>query len=219
MDNDQRIEELEHQVAALTAALTAQESSRSRRSGRTQRLVFSTVAGLCLALLLGTVALAAIPGAGGVITGCYDKRTGALRVIDSDAGQKCTSKETQLPWNQTGIQGPQGEGVNTLLFCPQCDMTGADLSGQDRRGAYLPWARLTNGSLAGTRLEHANLRRTSLENTDLSGTLLSGADLSGAIGIPLNADQAEYNATTCPDLTNSQDNGGTCVGHFNIEKG
>jgi hypothetical protein len=55
-----------------------------------------------------TVAVAAIPDANGVIHGCRDTRTGALRVIDSEAGQTCGSKEAALNWNQTGPQGPAG---------------------------------------------------------------------------------------------------------------
>ena len=64
------------------------------------------------------VAYAAIPGSGGVISGCYEKKTGILRVIDAEAGKTCLSFETPISWNQKGpkgdqgahgIQGPQGE--------------------------------------------------------------------------------------------------------------
>ena len=53
------------------------------------------------------VAYAAIPGAGGVISACYDKQ-GALRVIDAGAGQSCSKKETPLDMNQAGQTGPVG---------------------------------------------------------------------------------------------------------------
>jgi len=79
-----------------------------RTSRRIRRLGFSGVAALCLALLFGTVALAAIPGAGGAISGCYDKRDGKLRVIDAQAGKKCDRSEAALTWNQTGPQGLPG---------------------------------------------------------------------------------------------------------------
>src|SRR6476646_6474252 len=36
------------------------------------------------------------------------KSTGGLRVIDLAKGQKCTTSEQPLPWNQTGPRGPQG---------------------------------------------------------------------------------------------------------------
>ena len=51
------------------------------------------------------VAYAAIPGAGGVISACYD-RQGTLRVIDAGAGQACSHKETPLTMNQAGQTGP-----------------------------------------------------------------------------------------------------------------
>lgn len=65
---------------------------------------------LAVLLVLGTgaVALAAIPSADGTIHGCRDNRTGTLRVIDAEAGQTCTSRETALTWNQTGPVGPAG---------------------------------------------------------------------------------------------------------------
>jgi hypothetical protein len=57
---------------------------------------------------LGLVAFAqaAIPGADGVINGCYNKTTGNLRVVDS--GSPCTNAESALSWNQAGTQGQPG---------------------------------------------------------------------------------------------------------------
>ncbi|WP_329580401.1 hypothetical protein [Streptomyces sp. NBC_01361] len=57
---------------------------------------------------IGGVAHADIPGAGGVYTGCYNRSTGALRVIDFEAGQRCRSGELTVRWNQTGPTGPTG---------------------------------------------------------------------------------------------------------------
>jgi hypothetical protein len=45
------------------------------------------------------VALATIPDSSGVIHGCYDNKTGGLRVIDTDKGHTCTKSETALTWN------------------------------------------------------------------------------------------------------------------------
>jgi Collagen triple helix repeat (20 copies) len=64
-----------------------------------------------VALAATGVAYAAIPGANGVINGCYEKRIGILRVIDAGAGKTCTSLETPISWNQQGPKGdigPQG---------------------------------------------------------------------------------------------------------------
>jgi hypothetical protein len=53
------------------------------------------------------VAIAGIPGADGVIHGCYQQPKGALRIIDS-AVDSCSRSETAIKWSQTGPQGPQG---------------------------------------------------------------------------------------------------------------
>ncbi len=65
-------------------------------------------------LLLGAVATvavgagagyAAIPSSNGTVNGCYEKKTGILRVIDKDAGKSCLSFETPIGWS---VQGPPG---------------------------------------------------------------------------------------------------------------
>ncbi len=66
------------------------------------------------ALLAGAagIALATIPGTGGTISGCYEKKTGILRVIDAQAGKTCLSFETPIAWNQQGLRGdPGAQGV------------------------------------------------------------------------------------------------------------
>ena len=60
------------------------------------------------ALVVGGIAYATIPDAGGVIHGCYQKNQGTLRVIDTDKAQTCASSESPLNWSQTGQQGPPG---------------------------------------------------------------------------------------------------------------
>ena len=57
------------------------------------------------------IAVASIPGQGGVINGCYNKTNGELRVIDSAAGDTCRNHESAIQWNQTGPQGPVGRLV------------------------------------------------------------------------------------------------------------
>jgi hypothetical protein len=52
----------------------------------------------------GSIAWAAIPGAGGVIQGCYDSG-GNLKVVEA---LPCAKGYTALQWNQQGPQGLQG---------------------------------------------------------------------------------------------------------------
>jgi hypothetical protein len=68
------------------------------------------VVALALAGLAAGLAWATIPGPDGLITACYLKSGGTLRVIDPSV-TKCKSSETRLTWNvagQQGLQGPEG---------------------------------------------------------------------------------------------------------------
>ena len=62
--------------------------------------------------LMGGGAVASIPhSTTGVITGCRHKSTSVLRVIDAQAGQRCTTTESVVGWNAkgaTGAAGPRG---------------------------------------------------------------------------------------------------------------
>ena len=66
------------------------------------------IGALCVCLGAAATGWAAVPGSDGEIHGCYTKKSGALRVIDLDNGQKCSSTEAALGWNQKGVPGPQG---------------------------------------------------------------------------------------------------------------
>ncbi len=80
----------------------------------------ASIAALALAGVMAAVGIgyAAIPGADGVITSCYNATSnpsGAMRVIDAEAGQKCGKNEKTLRFNQRGPQGPTGpEGPQGL---------------------------------------------------------------------------------------------------------
>ncbi len=67
-------------------------------------------------VFVGSVAVASIPDAQGVIHGCYLTSGGRLRVIDSDKGQHCKATETPLNWNQTGPQGLPGPAATVAEF-------------------------------------------------------------------------------------------------------
>jgi hypothetical protein len=67
------------------------------RSGLARGLAVGIVVG---ALLGGGLAIASIPSSTTrQITGCVNKTSGALRVIDYQAGKRCTSSETTISWS------------------------------------------------------------------------------------------------------------------------
>ena len=85
----------------ILARVRARASCRPRR-----RFVLKAGAIAAGVLAVGGVAYATIPS-NGVISGCYTKSGGNLRVIDSTTGS-CSSKETSLNWNVQGAKGETG---------------------------------------------------------------------------------------------------------------
>ena len=70
------------------------------------------VAVIALLVALGGVAAASIPGKGGVISACYLKTGGSLRVFDTSkpgASGRCHQNERTLTWNRQGPQGIRGQ--------------------------------------------------------------------------------------------------------------
>lgn len=94
-----------------------------------------------------------------------------------------------------GFAGSAPPAVTEVVSKAPCaTLAGCNLSGVNLSGA----------SLSGADLSGANLNRA-----DLSGADLSGADLSGA-----NLNRVIWSGTICPDGTNSNNDGNTCLGHL-----
>jgi uncharacterized protein YjbI with pentapeptide repeats len=116
----------------------------------------------------------------------------------------------------------------------QADLTRAVLDGAAAGFAGFADARMSgaswlDGSAVGARFDRGDLSRSDLRGTnpraarpvdpvrrlarldgvDFTSADLTGADWFGATGL----DTAIWSSTTCPDGTNSDGNGGTCVGH------
>jgi hypothetical protein len=68
----------------------------------------SAVVGALLATALAAGIASAIPGAGGVINGCYQKNEGQLRVIDPGINS-CRPSEVAIVWNEQGVAGVKGD--------------------------------------------------------------------------------------------------------------
>jgi uncharacterized protein YjbI with pentapeptide repeats len=84
------------------------------------------------------------------------------------------------------------------------DLTCAILSGANLAGANLNRAILKSANLEDANLAGANLNRANLSAAKLTGANLTGANLTGVI----------WGDTTCPDGTNSDADGGTCLLHL-----
>jgi hypothetical protein len=124
---------------------------------------------LATAMLAGAagIALATIPGATGVINGCYEKRTGLLRVIDAEAGKKCTQWETPISWSQQYLAG-EGLTLNGNVFSvADGSLKAADFSTVDEEG--LTSDNIKNESLSGDDLDTGSVATSDVANESLTG--------------------------------------------------
>ena len=90
-------------------------------------------------------------------------------------------------------------------------LLGVDLSNRDLRGIDLNHALLSNADLSDSNLSGADLTGVDLSFADLTNTNLFGAKMAGADLVPVT-----WANTVCPDGTDSDTNGGTCIGHLPI---
>ena len=128
-------------------------------------------------------------------------------------------------------------GVNlTGANLTDANLTSADVNGVNLNGADLTNAVLTgvqSGSVTGTpaalptnwqlvngyllgpgaNLTNAVLTGANLANADLANANFTGANLNTAIAGGANFTSAIWANTTCPDGTNSNNDGGTCANH------
>jgi uncharacterized protein YjbI with pentapeptide repeats len=101
-------------------------------------------------------------------------------------------------------------------FAPFRDADLSDVSWRDGgavgalfQGAVLRRIDFTGTVLRAASFVDADLRGAQLAGVDFTNANLTGADWRRATGL----DSAIFSNTTCPDGTNSDANGGTCIGH------
>jgi uncharacterized protein YjbI with pentapeptide repeats len=133
--------------------------------------------------------------------------------------------------NPCGVRGPD---LRQIDFGAGFNASGIDLSGADLSLSLLPGANLSSANLTGALFNY----KTSLVGANLSGADLTCAWLQGSFDGAsfVNADLTDarmnhgfqpgvafrntdftgavFDNTTCPDGSNSDANGGTCVGHL-----
>jgi hypothetical protein len=94
------------------------------------------------------------------------------------------------------------------------NLTLASLNNANLTSAFLDDANLTRVNLSGatfsfTYMVNANLTDAFLENATFSDSTLSGVNMTGAT-----LTGVTWSSTYCPDGTNSDDDGNTCIGHL-----
>jgi hypothetical protein len=133
------------------------------------------------------VSYAAIPNSQtGTINGCFEKRTGFLRVIDAQAGKTCfTQYETPISWSQQGLPGSvtsilitdgplQAEDFTTV---DADGLVSANIKNDSLSGADLENDSVTSGDIMNDSLSGADLANDTVTSGDIMNDSLSGADL------------------------------------------
>jgi hypothetical protein len=157
---------------------------------------------------------AAVGDGTGSISACRNNLTGTLRQITSGS---CTAlTETAVSWRQ----GPEA-GTEFPFVCVNCALYNQSMfAGRDFTGALLTGVDFTNDPLNNANFTQAQITNSRFTNTTLTGAnftndILTGVDFTNATGL----DSAiltgvDWDSTTCPDGTNSDDNDDTCSGHL-----
>jgi uncharacterized protein YjbI with pentapeptide repeats len=156
---------------------------------------------------------------------------------DSFAGAEMPGANlTDANLTNATLSGAQMYGANLS----NAYMTGVTATSVQLDSANLTDASLNNASFSGAEIEFANLDGTNLAGANFAGAYFIDSDFTGQVTFSTttnftNADledahfsldpqdtnpgSAIWSNTTCPDDTNSDDDGGTCVGHLGAPSG
>ena len=171
-----------------------------------------------------------------LIHGCIRPLTGLLRIIG--ASDTCGTNETPLDWNKSGIGEFGGYTTDQLIGLKadqfsenfayryfqnanfsQSDIGDTQLDGADFTNANFTntvvsrcsaiGVNFTNVNFTGSGLSTSNFQNANFTNANLTNASLQDSNMDGTIRTGV-----IWSNTTCPDGTNSDDNGGTCEGHL-----
>jgi hypothetical protein len=198
----------------------------------------TTVGGLAT-----TLVQAAIPDSDGVIHACRLNSDGSVRIIDNSS-TSCTGSETSLTWDAHATQGTKygdilASSFANTSFDPYTDLSfrnlpntnftntsfnaanlgHSNLSNSNFTGATLDvgssYVNFTGSTFSGTDISSANLASSNFTDVDFSNSSLSGTDLEDNTGLnTANFSGVTWSNVYCPDETNSDDHGNTCIGHL-----
>ena len=106
------------------------------RTWQARRMVV-VLAAVAMLALGGSVVLAAIPSGGGMIYACYNKTTGAMRVVNYPT-VRCASSERLLSWTQVGPKAPPLASIGIKTF--EMNSSNVEFTAQDGTTVLSLWA-------------------------------------------------------------------------------
>ena len=157
------------------------------------------------------------------ILATYNPGVGFLGSTSNPLGETVTVCRAQF-WG-CNLSSADLVGANLAGFnFARASFASANLSGANLQGANLAFANLSGANLQGSNLSSANLAFANLSGANLQGANLNGlnlndanltnANLKGATTTGGAFNSIKWSNTTCPDGTNSNSHGATCVGHL-----
>jgi uncharacterized protein YjbI with pentapeptide repeats len=93
------------------------------------------------------------------------------------------------------------------------NLTSANFTSVDFNFATLGSDNLTNANFTGANFTNATFSSDTLNNTNFTNVNFTNATFFNVDGTNSTVTGATWSNTTCPDQTNSNDDGNTCVGH------
>ena len=123
--------------------------------------------------------------------------------LDGVSSGSTTGTPAELPSGWSLVSG--------YLIGPYANLNGAELTNAGLSGADLTGATLTNSYLSNANLDGAILINANLLYAYLNGANMTNANLTNAEMVTDSTDEIWSN-TTCPDGTNSDNDGNTCAG-------
>jgi hypothetical protein len=110
------------------------------------------------------------------------------------------------------LQGANLQGANLDM----ANLQGANLQGVNLQGATVNNANLPNANLSGANLQKVQFEQSNLQGANLSGANLQSDDFTGSTLLNANVkgsnlQKTVWSNTICPDGTNSNGDGATCV--------
>ncbi len=144
----------------------------------------AAIMGTVGALVIGVGVATATPGSGGQITACYQKSTGAMRVIDTDAGQQCTKSEAPLTWSTGSSALPPGSvsgGPGGVVV--DDSLTKDDLAPDSVESSELANGAVDTGALGADAVTSAKILNGEVGTDELAGdAVTSGKIKDGEVG-------------------------------------
>jgi hypothetical protein len=135
-------------------------------------------------------------------------------LLDADAaGANTTAAESGV--GGSNLRNIDLSGANLMgLSLPNDSLAGNNLTGANLSNSNLQGTNLKGANLNGANLTGANLIGATLQSANLQGANLSNANLGGATSKGASLGGATWSNTVCPDGTNSNADGNTCLGHL-----